>query len=58
MTYEKMGTKKKIVDKERVPGGKKMKRKDMRAQDPLEVGKKDAVEERTKKKTKQTEDKK
>ncbi len=57
MTYQKMSSKnKKLVDKERVTGGKPMKRKNMPITDPLEVGKKDAIVERTRKKTKQTED--
>ena len=56
MTYEKMGTKKKIVDKERVTGGKPVKRKDMPIRDPLTAGKDDPIKERTRKKTKQTED--
>jgi len=57
MAYETMKTKKKIVNKEKEPGGKKIKRKDMPVTDPLEVGKKDKVVERTRAKTKQTEDK-
>lgn len=57
MTYQKMSDKnKKIVDKERMPGGKKMARKDMHMTDSLEVGKKDAIVERTRQRTKQTED--
>lgn len=57
MTYQKMTSKpKKLVNKERDPGGKKIKRKEMPITDPLEVGKKDAIVERTRKKTKQTED--
>lgn len=56
MAYETMKTKSKIMDKERMPGGKKVMRKDMPAVDKLSVGKREAVEERTKKKTKQTED--
>jgi hypothetical protein len=56
MGYQSMGDKKKIVDKERVSGGKNVKRKDMPITDKLEVGKKDAVEERTRAKTKQKED--
>lgn len=57
MTYQKMSSKpKKLVNKERDPGGKQIKRKNMPITDPLEVGKKDAVMERTRKKTKKTED--
>ena len=57
MAYENMKTKKKIVDKEKVSGGKVVKRKDMPSIDKLTAGKKEAVVERTKSKTKQTEDK-
>ncbi len=42
--------------KEATTSGKTMKRKDMPITDPLEVGKKDAIVERTRKKTKQVED--
>jgi hypothetical protein len=56
MTYEKMGTKKKIVNKEKVSGGKPVKRKNMPIVDPLTAGKDDPIKERTRKKTKQTED--
>ena len=57
MAYENMKSKKKIVDKERDAGGPKVKRKNMPVVDPLTAGKDDAVKERTRKKTKQTEDK-
>lgn len=58
MSYQSMGDKKhKIVDKERVSGGKNMKRKDMPIVDPLTAGKREAVHERTRTKTPQTEDK-
>ncbi|HEY5236563.1 MAG TPA: hypothetical protein VIJ14_10320 [Rhabdochlamydiaceae bacterium] len=57
MAYENMVSKKKIVDKERSAGGKTVKRKDMPAVDKLTAGKKEAVVERTKAKTKQTENK-
>lgn len=57
MAYQSMGDKKKkIVDKEKVSGGKTIKRKDMPIVDPLSTGKREAVVERTRKKTKQTED--
>ncbi len=42
--------------KEGSTSGKPIKRKDMPIVDPLTVGKREAVEERTRKKTKQTED--
>ena len=57
MAYENMKTKKKIVDKERVTGGKVVKRKNMPEVDPLTAGKKEAIVERKRVKTKQTEDK-
>lgn len=47
---------KKGANKERVTGGTAMKRKDMPIVDPLTSGKREAVVERTRKKTKQTED--
>jgi hypothetical protein len=56
MAYENMKTKKKIVDKEKCAGGPRVKRKDMPAVNPLTAGKKEAVKERIKAKTKQTED--
>jgi hypothetical protein len=59
MGYQSMGDKKrKIVDKERASGGKNIKRQDMPIVDPLTVGKREAVHERTRKKTPQPEDKK
>lgn len=57
MTYQKIGTKpKKKANEEGKPGGKMMRRKDMPIVDPLTAGKREAVVERTRKKTKQTED--
>jgi hypothetical protein len=57
MTYQSIKSKhKKGKDEERMPGGKKVKRKDMPIVDPLTSGKREAVVERTRKKTKQTED--
>jgi len=57
MGYQSMGDKpRKMVDKERAPGGKTIKRKDMPIVDPLTAGKREAVHERTRKKTPQPED--
>jgi hypothetical protein len=57
MTYQKMSDKpKKMVDKERVSGGKEVKRNQMPIKDPLTSGKDDAIKERTRKKTMQSED--
>lgn len=42
--------------REATTSGKPIKRKDMPVVDPLTSGKREAVEERTRKKTKQTED--
>ena len=58
MAYESMKPKAKVKKpmKEGATSGKPIKRKDMPVVDPLTVGKREAVVERTRKKTKQTED--
>lgn len=58
MGYESMKPKPKAKKpmKEATTSGKPIKRKDMPVVDPLTAGKREAVVERTRKKTKQTED--